>query len=70
MIAEKFTVQLLPTKYPDIASVAGTAGKLPTPLSCKEMKRIAYQDRTSAGLFTPLEYRLAHLSSTLSESTR
>lgn len=32
-------------KYPDIDSLRGAAGKLKKPLSWKQVKRIAYEDR-------------------------
>lgn len=38
-------VRLIVPKYSTIASLAGTAGKLTKPLSFKEMRKMAYQDR-------------------------
>ncbi len=38
-------VTLKEAAYPDIRSLRGVAGKLKKPMSWKEMKRIAYEDR-------------------------
>lgn len=38
-------VQVTQAKYPDIQSLSGAAGKLKKPLSWKEMRDIAHEDR-------------------------
>lgn len=38
-------VHVKPPKYPTIASLRGTAGSLPKPLSWNEMKQLAMEDR-------------------------
>jgi AbrB family looped-hinge helix DNA binding protein len=45
VIDEEGNVQLKVSRYPDIDSLAGAAGSLSKPLSWKEMRRIAYEDR-------------------------
>ena len=48
VIDEEGNVQLKVPRYPDIDSLAGAAGSLSKPLSWKDMRRIAYEDRFSA----------------------
>lgn len=48
VIDEEGNVRLKVPRYPDIDSLAGAAGNLSKPLSWKEMRRIAYEDRFSA----------------------
>lgn len=48
VIDEEGNVQLKVLRYPDIDSLAGAAGSLSKPLSWKDMRRIAYEDRFSA----------------------
>lgn len=38
-------VAVTPARYPDIASLSGAAGSLPKPLSWKEIRKIAREDR-------------------------
>ena len=45
VIDEEGNVHLKVFRYPDIDSLAGAAGSLSKPLSWKEMRRIAYEDR-------------------------
>jgi antitoxin PrlF len=45
VIDEEGNVQLKVPRYPDIDSLVGAAGSLSKPLSWKEMRRIAYEDR-------------------------
>lgn len=37
-----------PTRYPDIKSLRGVAGSLAKPVSWREMREIAYEDRLYA----------------------
>jgi antitoxin PrlF len=48
VIDEEGNVRLKVPRYPDIDSLAGAAGSLSKPLSWKDMRRIAYEDRFSA----------------------
>jgi len=48
VINEDGNVQLKVPRYPDIDSLVGVARSLSEPLSWKEMRRIAYEDRFSA----------------------
>jgi antitoxin PrlF len=45
VIDDDGNVSLRPPKYPTIASLAGAAGTLPTPMTWEEMKQIAHEDR-------------------------
>lgn len=45
VIDEEGNVQLKVPRYSDIDSIVGAAGSLSKPLSWKEMRRIAYEDR-------------------------
>src|SRR5437588_8743978 len=42
------TVQLKVPRYPNIASLRGTAGSLNEPLSWQQMQKIAHEDRLKA----------------------
>lgn len=42
------TVQVAPAKYPDIASLSGSAGTLKRPLTWSKMRQIAREDRIKA----------------------
>lgn len=45
-------VKLTQASYPDIRSLKGVVGSLKEPLSFKEMKQIAYEDRKKFGYET------------------
>jgi AbrB family looped-hinge helix DNA binding protein len=45
IIEDEGTVQVAAPRYPDIASLRGAAGSLKKPLSWKEMREIAREDR-------------------------
>ena len=45
VVDDEGNVSLRPPTYPTIASLAGAAGKLETPMSWEEMRRIAHEDR-------------------------
>lgn len=48
VIDDEGNVWLKVLRYPDVDSVAGVAGNLNMPLSWKEMRKIAYEDRFSS----------------------
>ena len=48
VIDSEGTVRLKVPRYPSIASLRGAAGSLKQPLSWKEMREIAYEDRLRA----------------------
>ncbi|MEO8972007.1 MAG: type II toxin-antitoxin system PrlF family antitoxin [Ktedonobacteraceae bacterium] len=52
VIDEKGNVRLKVPRYSDVDSLVGAAGSLSKPLSWKEMRRIAYEDRFSASYET------------------
>ncbi|MHB8596380.1 MAG: AbrB/MazE/SpoVT family DNA-binding domain-containing protein [Ktedonobacteraceae bacterium] len=47
VIDDEGNVRLKVPRFPDIDSLAGVAGNLSKPLSWKEMRRIAYEERFS-----------------------
>jgi antitoxin PrlF len=48
VVEDQGTVQVKASRYPTIASLRGAAGSLYQPLSWKEMRRIAHEDRPVA----------------------
>ena len=48
VIDEEGNIRLTTPGYPDVDSLVGAAGSLSEPLSWKEMRKIAYEDRFSA----------------------
>ena len=50
VIGDDGSVRVRAVKYPTVASLQGAAGSLPRPLSWREMREIAYEDRLAAQL--------------------
>jgi antitoxin PrlF len=50
VIDDDGSVHVRAIKYPTVASLQGAAGSLPRPLSWREMREIAYDDRLATQL--------------------